>query len=268
MKQLKPCALLLSLHDVAPFHFERLKKAEALFEELAVEKVTYLLIPRYHGKDLSSGSPEFVAWCRQARPFSVQWHLHGYNHLEIFDTPLPEASRVSGKMPGLGESLGDRLKRKYMTAGEGEFLFLSPEAMLEKLEAGRRVFSSCLGGEPGGFVAPAWLFNSGLRKALKEQGIRYTEDHRSLYDLNTDRTLSSPVITWATRTVLRKYGSLLVCPLLERLYTPAPVLRLAVHPFDFDHVGTSASIRSLLERLLVKRAQVFCNELEQLSHLF
>ena len=74
--------LLISLHDVTPFHFARLLKAEALFQEMGLQKLTYLFIPNYHGRFASAGHPEFVAWCRRPRSFDVEWQLHGDHHLE------------------------------------------------------------------------------------------------------------------------------------------------------------------------------------------
>ncbi|MFH0729328.1 MAG: polysaccharide deacetylase family protein [Pseudomonadota bacterium] len=244
--------LLISLHDVTPFHSDRLEKAESLFRDLCLEKVTYLLVPRYHGSYLCTDSPRFIEWCRAERTFRIEWHLHGYHHLEVFREPGGNAGRIAP---------GDRWKRKYLTAGEAEFLTLSADEMRDKLDSGRGIFRACLKMEPRGFVAPAWLFDSGLPAALKARGIRYTEDHRRLYELESGRTSPSPVITWATRTLIRKYGSLVVCPLLACLWASAPVLRVAIHPFDFDHAATVANIRGVLRRLQKIRTQVFRNDL-------
>lgn len=244
--------LLISLHDATPFHQARLEKAEALFRDLGLTKVTYLFVPQYHGGHLSSGSSVFVDWCRASRPFQVQWHLHGYHHLED-----PHSKGGQG-----ATRAGDKWKRRYLTAGEGEFLALDDEEMRAKIEAGREVFRACLQAEPQGFVAPAWLFNSAFPDVLKTQGIRYTEDHGRIYDLDSGGTITSPVITWATRTILRKYGSLVVCPLMARFWATTPVLRVALHPFDFDHAVTVANIRGVLRRLLDSRTQVFCDEVK------
>jgi predicted deacetylase len=249
--------LHVSLHDATPFHMGRLRKADAFFRELGLGKVTYLLVPQYHGGYLSSQSPEFIDWCRADRAFKAQWHLHGYHHLE--QVGEPDGKAQNSTRPG---SVGDAWKRKFMTAGEGEFLALDADAMRSKIEDGRKVFRDCLGHDPEGFVAPAWLFNAGLPAALKDQGIRYTEDHRRLYRVDTGASLQSPVITWATRTLLRKYGSLVVCPALARLWASVPVLRVAMHPFDFDHASTIANIRGVLERLLKDREEVFSDDVD------
>jgi predicted deacetylase len=242
--------LVISLHDATPFHLERMRRAEAVYRELGVSKITYLLVPEYHGGYPSAQSPEFIAWCREPRPFAVEWHLHGFHHLEA----PPGAASAGGA--------GDAFKRRFLTAGEGEFLALDPEAQRRKLEAGKRVFRDCLQADPIGFVAPAWLFNASLPPLLKESGFRYTEDHRRIYQVEKGAQLDSPVITWATRTFLRKYGSLAVCPALARLWAGKPVLRVAMHPFDFDHGSTTANIRAVLRHAMRGRDQVFSSDLD------
>jgi uncharacterized protein len=246
--------LVISLHDATPFHLERMRRAEAVFRDLGVAKIAYLLVPEYHGGYPCADSPEFIAWCLEPRPFRVDWHLHGYHHLE--------SPGAGGKAGAAGGS--NAFKRKFLTAGEGEFLALDAASQRMKLEMGREVFRKCLGADPEGFVAPAWLFNAALRPALREMGFRNTEDHRRMYQVQTGLSIASPVITWATRTVLRKYGSLVVCPALARLWywSREPVLRVAMHPFDFDHPATVASIRSVLGREIKRREQVSAAELD------
>jgi uncharacterized protein len=258
--------LVISLHDATPFHFERLRKAEAVFRESGVAKITYLLVPEYHGGHASAASPEFIAWCRAPRDFRVDWHLHGYHHLEALTSAAGAPARhgnapaTSAAASGAGAA-ADAFKRKFLTAGEGEFLALDADAQRAKLAAGREVFRRCLDSDPEGFVAPAWLFNAALHPVLKEMGFRFTEDHRRIYDVRSGARLDSPVITWATRTLLRKYGSLVVCPALARLWASEPVLRVAMHPFDFDHASTVASIRGVLRRVMRDREQAFSSDL-------
>ncbi|HKP95177.1 MAG TPA: DUF2334 domain-containing protein [Fibrobacteria bacterium] len=243
--------LVISLHDATPFHLERMGRAEAVFRELGVSKITYLLVPEYHGGYPSAGSPEFAGFCRAPRPFAVDWHLHGHHHLEAAPPAAAEG----------GGSKGDGWKRRFMTAGEGEFLALDAPSQRLKLEAGRAAFRACLGADPLGFVAPAWLFNAFLPPLLRDMGFRYTEDHRRMYRLDSGASLDSPVITWATRTLLRKYGSLIVCPALARLWADVPVLRVAMHPFDFDHPSTVANIKAVLRKVMPGREQAFSSDL-------
>ena len=108
MSKRRSMKLLISLHDVTPFHLSRLSKAEALFQEMGLRKIIYLFIPNYHGRNPSSEHPEFKAWCHGARAFQVRWHLHGDQHLEA----------VSPARDG-AVSWTDRLRRRFLTAGEG-----------------------------------------------------------------------------------------------------------------------------------------------------
>lgn len=242
--------LLISLHDVTPFHFARLLKAEALFQEMGLQKLTYLFIPNYHGRFASAESPEFVAWCRRPRSFDVEWQLHGDHHLED-----------SASANGQTMSWTNQWRRRLLTAGEGEFLALDAEVQRAKLTSGRAAFRQCLDYEPSGFVAPAWLFNSRLFAILEEMGFRCTEDRHRIFELREGRSVRSPVITWATRTALLKYGSIVMAPVLGQLWKTAEVLRIAIHPFDMDHDQTVSSIRRLLDGALQDRQQSFCGEL-------
>jgi predicted deacetylase len=257
-----PRRLLVSLHDATPFHLPRLRKAEALFRQLGVAKVAYLFVPEYHGRYPSAEHPDFVEWCRSPRPFAVDWFLHGFKHLETPEEPAAPTRRAVLPSEAAPGAAGDAWKRRLLTAGEGEFLALDEAAQRRKLQAGLASFRACLGADPAGFIAPAWLFNDGLIPLLKELGLPYTEDHRRIYRTDTGASLASPVVTWATRTFLRKYGSLVVCPLLARLWSGQPVLRVAMHPFDFDHPVTVRNIAGVLRKLLPGRVQSFTREVD------
>lgn len=241
--------LLVSLHDVAPFHLPRLRRAEDLCRDLGIEKITYLLIPDYHGTGAADENPEFVAWCRRERGFGVEWMLHGYSHLD--ESPAERAL-----------SFGDRLRRRFLTGSEGEFIALDSPAQRERIANGLAVFRRCMQREPAGFVAPAWLFNDSLFPILRDNNFRYTEDHRHVFCVTTGEALKSPVITWATRTALRKHGSIVAAPLLAHLWSEADTLRVAMHPFDFDHPETVASIRGVLSALLAEREMCFVSNLD------
>ena len=241
--------LLVSLHDVTPFHLPRLRRAETLYADLGVKQINYLLIPDYHAKGASDENPDFVAWCRQDRPFNVEWLLHGYWHI---DDSLAQISL----------SLGERFQRRFLTGQEGEFIALHAAAQRKRISEGLAIFRRCLRREPAGFVAPAWLFNEELIPILRDNGLRYTEDHHQVFSVMTGERLKSPVITWATRTKLRKNGSIVAAPMLARLWREESVIRVAMHPFDFDHPETVASIRGLLTSLLSLRAPCAFDDLD------
>jgi hypothetical protein len=89
---------------------------------------------------------------------------------------------------------------------------------------------------------------------LPASGIRYTEDHLRVYDLAGDASVPCPVITWSTRTPFRRLASRVVCQALCRRWRQEPVVRIALHPHDFDFPDVEAHIARLLDGLLQSRA--------------
>lgn len=137
-------------------------------------------------------------------------------------------------IPGI-ISMPRGVKRRMLTGGEGEFLSLCEAEARERVERAGLAFKACLGVDPAGFVAPAWLFTSALLPILRENGFVWTEDHRHIYDLQRRETIAAPVITWATRTAAHRYGSIAMAPRLLHRWRDRPILRIAVHPHDLDH---------------------------------
>jgi len=249
--------LFVAMHDVTPFHRERLDRAETLLARWGVKKILYLLIPNYHGAHRADQDPEFQKWCRAPRSFEVQWFLHGYFHLVADETASVE--RIESIAGGHGISGGRRVGSAV--ADEGEFHRLSAALDRDRLQQGSQVFRRCLGFAPAGFVAPKWMGNPPLAAALAGGGFEWTEDDRGVCHLASGRRFHSPVITWATRSWWRKQTSLWGCPLLSSLWRRAPQLRVAMHPFDFDHPAVVDSIARVVERALKTRRQAFYPEL-------
>lgn len=244
--------LHLSLHDVAPTHLERLKRAEELFEELGVNRVTYLMVPHFHNTTPSTESQSFAEYVARQRPFEVEWVLHGFSHLETSPAQKATAS--------------ENFKRGWMTGGEGEFLALRESDAFERLQKGVNSFKSLFGTAPSHFVPPAWLWHKELPQALEQAGLQSFESHRGISYLKKDgswRWIDAPVISWATRSWWRRNGALIVCPLQATLWSTRPLLRIALHPHDFDWPQTRSSIRKLLQKEKERRVALPISELLQ-----
>jgi uncharacterized protein len=235
--------LLLALHDVTPAHIARLERAERLLASLGVATATYLLVPDFHAGAPVHESPEFIAWCRRPRAFEVRWFLHGYFHSEQIDPPRPAASLTFEQL----------LAARFLTAGEGEFLRLRGVQLQARLQAGLESFRQCVGETPQGFVAPAWLFNDELLPALRKLNIRYAESHVHVFDAIKRRTIAAPVISWSSRTSLRRQASMVVSALGRRCWGDRPVVRIAMHPGDFDHPRIVSNIARTVEALARNR---------------
>jgi predicted deacetylase len=245
--------LVVALHDVTPAHGERLERAERLLEALGITAASYLFVPAFHGMAAAHESGDFVAWCRRSRPISIQWALHGYFHDER-----------TGVTEGLGRlSPIEWLGSKVLTHREAEFLRLRGGALSARIDAGIASFERCIGSKPTAFVPPAWLFNDELLQALSARGFHLTESQLRLFHLPSGVTRRSPVITWATRSRLHRGGSIALAAARRRLCARGDVMRVALHPFDFDHPSTVASIARTLDLLRRDRVLVAYD-----AHLF
>jgi predicted deacetylase len=233
--------VLISLHDVTPFHRHRLERAEQLLSDLRATEVLYLLVPDYHGRAPVAEDAAFGAWCRRTRPFQVRWALHGHFHQEC---PVDAQSTIG---------LAARLKRRLLTDGEAEFLGLRGVDLDRRLASGCEAFAATVRARPTAFVAPAWLASEALPGALSKIGIRYTENHLRVFDVEQEISRTCPVITWSTRTALRRRLSGGLADALVRRWRGEPALRIAIHPYDFDHPRVEACIRRTLTTALDMR---------------
>jgi predicted deacetylase len=151
--------------------------------------------------------------------------LHGFYHRD-------EASHAG---------TADRLRARFMTASEGEFLGLSRNDAAARISHGRALIEDVIGRPIDGFVAPAWLYGDGAREALRNAAIPLAEDHFRVWSPATGQALASgPVITWASRTRFRLASSLFAAAALR--HAPLQVLRIGVHPPDIRHPALVRSI--------------------------
>ena len=156
----------------------------------------------------------------------VEMFLHGYFHRDQTRPRRPS----------------DKLRARFMTASEGEFLSLSREQSESRIHEGRSLLEDVIGRRIDGFVAPAWLYSEGARAALQHCAIPIAEDHLSVWSPAMGAELArGPVITWASRTRLRLASSLVAAGALRQ--APIKVLRIGVHPPDCRHPALVGSIR-------------------------
>lgn len=230
--------LLASVHDVSP-RFEG--EVDRLLELLAPhvgERLAMLVVPNYWGEaPIVAGSP-FATRLRGWADAGIEMFLHGYFHRD--QSPH--------------QSSADRLRARFMTAGEGEFLGLSRNNASARIAEGRALLEDVIGRPIDGFVAPAWLYGAGALTALAECGIPLAEDHLHVWSPTNGATLAKgPVITWASRTRARLASSLVAAAALRR--APLQVLRIGVHPPDCRYPALVRSIDKTL-RIAGKRRRV------------
>ena len=227
---------VLSLHDVSHRHQAAVESILSRLREWNLPPAVLLVVPDFHGEWPLEKHPEFLDRLSSWRIQGHELCLHG-----CFHTELPEdAATATG--------VGGAFRRRFLTAGEGEFLSLAGERLERRLDDGLAHWGAAgLGAVPDGFVPPAWLHSTALPEALWKRGFRWTENHAGF--LTPGGAVKAPVITWASRDPLRRIGSRLFAPAALRAWRSEPLLRIAIHPHDLEHPSLVRSIRETLAKV-------------------
>ncbi len=226
--------LNISIHDVCPSNIKNVIALKELLQKNGINHISYLLIPFYHEKesliDIKSQIQELIK--------NNEAILHGYTHM----------SRDFKKYD----------YRKIFTHKEAEFLL--EENLSKRLEKGLEMLMH-IDVTPKGFIAPAWLFRKEVFWLLKEKGFLFTTNRRYIYDLQDDKKLFSPVLTFGSRGVVEKL-SILSFDKMYILTRYVRTMRIAIHPID---ISNPLKIYKLLKILDYVRKDNF--EITSLYHI-
>jgi uncharacterized protein len=232
----RPPLLLASIHDVSPRFESEIDRLTDLLGAHVGDRLAMLVVPNHWGDSPLVPGSVFAGRLRRWAELGIEMFLHGFYHRDTDRHP-----RAS-----------DRLRARFMTAGEGEFLGLSASEASDRLREGRALVEDVIGRPIDGFVAPAWLYGQGALDALAAASIPLAEDHFRVWSPATGRELAKgPVITWASRTPMRLASSLAAAAALRRW--PMKVLRVGVHPPDCRHPVLVRSIEKTLRTAMTKR---------------
>jgi predicted deacetylase len=230
-------SVCIALHDVAPATWPQCSRLLTMLRELGDPPLTLLVVPDYHGGGRIDRSREFVRAVEQRIGRGDELALHGYDHLDHAPAPRTPAAW---------------LRRRVLTASEGEFSELACAEARTRIDRGLEIFER-LGWQADGFVAPAWLASAGTRAALRQFSLRYTSTHTQLIDLRHDRHHRAPCLTASPRSAWRRRASQLWLATTEILTAQSPLIRIGLHPADALHADLIDCWRGLLTRLLRQR---------------
>jgi predicted deacetylase len=231
----------VSVHDASPARWEVLREMDSTLRERGAFPYSLLVIPDLEGGASLDAHPDFCAWLRELQASGVEMVLHGLTHSGGED--------CSGFM--------NTLRRALFTRGEGEFLCLSEEESARRIDAGRRLLETALGGSVRAFAAPAWLYSPGAVRALARAGFIYAESRwREWNPSSGHASLRVPVLNFAGGSPLKRFAASAWVSAGRLLLSRARTLRLALHPSDFEDPGRREAAMSLLSVSLRSRKAV------------
>jgi predicted deacetylase len=217
--------IAVAVHDVEPRTFERVVAIRRWLLARGIDRATLLVVPAARSHPFDSVRPELADWLRGRVADGDSVAQHGLRHL-----------RTRGAGP-----LGS-LHARLAGGNAAEFAGLDAHSAAQAVETGRGLLARA-GLRPRGFVAPAYLYTRGLRRVLAAQ-FSWWADLWTVHTAGGD--VAAPALSLGTSSALRRATS---PPLLRARATRAgAVMRLDVHPGDFDHARHVAALERVLAR--------------------
>ena len=230
-------ALVVSIHDVSTVTRNRVGEMIRDLSEEGVSVTSLLVIPDHHHRGPIDHDPEFGGWLRALVAGGHEAVLHGFHHL---------------RTKKQNEGVATRLITSSYTAGEGEFYDLTRVEAAELLRRGREALARC-GTLPTGFIAPAWLLGNEAEAAVREAGFEYTTRIGGVIDCQSGEKFSSRSLVYSVRAPWRRGISLLWNEGLFRATGGNPLLRIGLHPPDWDYPAIRHHALSCIRRGLQNR---------------
>lgn len=229
-------ALIVSLHDVSPLTRDRIQTMLADLKALRVDRTSLLVIPNHHHKAPMLEDAGYCRWLGEVAGKGHEIVLHGYFH----------------KRPPNHGGWARNLLTEHYTAGEGEFYDLSENDAGRRLEKGLQEFGRA-GFRPRGFIAPAWLLGEAAERAVRKAGFGYTTRLQNFKDLESGREVASQSLVWSVRSGWRRVLSLGWNAALAKRLRHHPLLRVGLHPPDWDHKAIKEQALRLISTALAER---------------
>lgn len=219
-------SLAVTIHDVEPRSYARVTEVRAWLAERGVERVTLLVIPASELHPIGSRAPSLVAWLHERTTGGDVVAQHGLAHRAMFRAPWPRSA--------LAALQGGRA---------AEFPGLDPVATRRRVEMGQRLLHDAEL-DPHGFVAPGYAYTRALRQVLSESSFQWSADLGGV-DTKGHGRIRSRALCLGTSTPLKRAVSPTVVRAAAR--GDGELMRLDVHPADFDLPGHVTTLESVLE---------------------
>ena len=241
-------AVVVSLHDLSPWTQPVFTAMLAELASLGVKRTSLLVIPDHHHRGHMLAAAGFCRWLEDLARQGHELVVHGYYH--------QRPARA-------GETWWQRGMTRVYTQGEGEFYDLPTNEAGELLARAQADFRRLDAPAPVGFIAPAWLLGGEAAAAVREAGFRYTTYLTGMRDLRMagdDGFLPARSLVYSCRNRWRRAASLLWNAGLARRLRGAPLLRVSLHPPDYQHADIWRQVRRLVGEALRDREVVTYQE--------
>jgi len=204
-------ALAVAIHDVEPATFQRCALIRDWLSDLGVERVTLLVIPAPQLHPFPARSPELANWLLDCVDAGDAVAQHGLQH---------RRTRPPSRL--------QRPLRGWQGGVAAEFPGLDADATIASVDAGHNVLTGA-GLNPRGFVAPGYAYTGALRAHLATRFDWWA----TLLALRGNARSSGLALTLGTSSPFKRVTT----PVLMRAGAAlsGKVLRLDLHPADFDH---------------------------------
>jgi predicted deacetylase len=216
----------VAVHDVEPRSFRRIKEIRTWLLDRDVARVTLLVIPAPERHPIGGREPALAAWLRGRVAHGDTIAQHGLEHKARCRPPWPQ-----------------RMLTRWQGGDAAEFPGLEPDEAAGRVNAGRRLLEE-IELAPRGFVAPGYAYTRALRMLLAES-FDWFADVRGIQACAGTR-LNAPALCLGSSSAFKRAVSPAVVRTAAR--ATGSVMRIDIHPADFDHPGHVATLEWLLDR--------------------
>jgi predicted deacetylase len=224
--------LAVAVHDVEPRSYRRCREIRQWLHEHDVAVVTLLVIPAGDLHPIGPRAPSLIAWLRERVACGDAIAQHGLSHRASARAAWPR-SVLAGWQGGRA----------------AEFPGLGAAETRERVQAGRRLLRE-VELDPQGFVAPGYAYTRELRRTLGDS-FQWFADVRGVSTRAHGR-VSASALCLGTSTPLKRRLSPIAVRAAARV--GGEVMRVDIHPADFDHPRHIAVLEELLALARGRRA--------------
>ena len=218
--------LIVSIHDAAPPFLDELKALSAWLDQKSILPRSIKVIPDYLGRWNILEHRKFLDWVLSEKSKGSEIIQHGYNH----------------KADAQKKGFSDRLRDKYITKNDAEFLKSDYKKARERIEKGKQIMEKA-GFTCSGFTSPTWYQSKDTAQAIQDCGFRYYTTVSYIFDCQKQQNISSQAMGYLGMNSLLEYLAMFGHSMMRKtgLFF-SPFARMVLHPGDLsekDHLRTA-----------------------------